>query len=314
MANPLEIELKLKLANLRTEAKKAGQEINSGLATSPKEFFAAQGQRARIERAQRNRKLDEADAAKEAKAQKLLAAKEQKAKMLASAKNLAMATAGIVAAFKVLKKTLSEMIQTADAARRTYAKILQSGGMASGFIIQRQQLAEVLGVGENEVMQYGKAIANLNSRLQFSRSVLTETNPTLTEVGWQFKVLNQDMKALWAQLTYEAAPALTTFAMSLSGLVRGATMLLPIMMPVLTLLAKLMPKAPSVPVSINRLPGSNWEKMGMVIGRVGAQDYTKKTSENTAKVVTLLEKFAHNYSHLQKWQNDNFSNPNVSYP
>jgi hypothetical protein len=220
-------------------------------------------------------------------------------------------------ALKGLKTAIEGVTRAADEARRTYAKILQSGGMAPGFVIQRQQLAQVMGVSDDAVWQYGTAIAFLNSKLEWSTSILTETNPTVTALGWEFQVTSQNMKALWAQLANDAAPAVNAFLKSLDGLIKflhantwavekdvggvfksALNMVLPSLGPWLGVAgtaAKAIgtERAPSPTVSINRLPASAWEKMGLIIGGGGmAVDHQKKIANNTNQMVQILNRIA----------------------
>lgn len=236
---------------------------------------------------------------------------------------LGVAAIGVGAALLALKKVVGEMSAAIEDARRTYAKILQSGGMGQAFIVRRQQLAEVLGVSEEQVMQYGAAINYLNVKLNWSTKILTETNPTLTALGWQFKILDQDMKAAWATLANDAAPALMLFAKAIDGIVKSITN--PKFLEFLskmafgtipTLVGKVISasdsgKAPQVPTSLDRMPASTWEKMGLVIGSSGGQNHLMKIAANTKATADAVVKMAQS---LVPSGNTTGMNPIAAYP
>jgi hypothetical protein len=295
MANELSVELRLKLDKLKGDSARAGQQVRSDLASSVKGLaptnMERQTQSERISRAQRNRKLDEADAEKERKASAM-------GKLMDSAKAMALRFATIAGILMILRKEFQLLSSAVENARNLYAKQLRSGGMAAGFVTQRAQLAEVIGVGEKEVYQYGAAIGYLNDKLAFSTKIFTDTTPTLTALSWEWKVMGQDMKAFWAQAATKLAPALFLLAKTGSLLTKVMTQLQDsFMFPGIATILKLgggllMPKAPGVPISTERMPASAWEKMGLVIGQGGGTNYARKTAEGTTKSAQYLEKIA----------------------
>ena len=242
-----------------------------------------------------------------------------------------LAAAGLRVAFEGLKRAVRDTMAEYDHARRLYAKVAQSGGMASGFVINRAALSEIIGVSEEQVYQYGMAVSYLNEKLAFSTKIFNDTNPTLTATAWEFQVLKKDVQATFAVMANEAAPALQRFTKELEHLVMVANLFhvpqvaagaaggamkgllstgLNLMLGggvIAGMLAKYgiavaasggsrndVDKAPPLPTSINRLPSSAWEKMGLVLG-MGTQDpakqtaaNTKKTAENTSKLINLL--------------------------
>jgi hypothetical protein len=229
---------------------------------------------------------------------------------------IGIAIGGAVAALSAFKYAIQETIKAYDQARQMYAKQLMSGGMARGFIVRQSQLADVLGVGENQVMQFGTAIGFLGHQLEFSTRTLTRTNSTLTATSWHIKIMEQNFKAMWAETASNAAPAIISLVDAISSLAKVATfaqseipkikksvmdfMLSGKIGALWKLDAKIEKwfdskilktiKAPDVPVSINRLPASSWEKMGLVLGQGGGNDYQKKTADATSKAVVILAK------------------------
>jgi hypothetical protein len=252
-----------------------------------------------------------------------------------------------VGAFLLLKKALSEVGDAANRAAQTYAKILQSGGMASGFVVKREQLARIIGVSEDQVMQYGAAIGYLNSRLEWSTKIFTETNPTLTALSWNMRIVQNDFEAMAAKITNAVAPALNHFLDLMDGIIKksgtavadvasDAVKNQQVFDRALQFMDKVNGKgnslypnintqtgqvsfassngqlgnkaqeelqkqfqaflkghplqnaAPQAPISLNRFPASDWQKMGLVIGGGGVNPQ-EKTAQHTAKMVTQLQ-------------------------
>lgn len=106
---------------------------------------------------------------------------------------------GLLAPIKMLDSIIS---RAAESARGTYAKSLQSGGVSVGLTAYRGNLARVLGVGENEVFQYGKQVTYLSDKLRYATYVQARYNSALTESAWQVGVFKSNWSAM-----------MTTFAM-----------------------------------------------------------------------------------------------------
>jgi|ERR1017187_2371884 hypothetical protein len=211
-------------------------------------------------------------------------------------------------AIKPIKMLGEVALHAAENARRLYASSLQSGGLPIAFTQWRQSLAAVLGVGEQEVLQYGRAIAILNKDLQWSNKIIAQTNPTLTAMGWKWKILQQDMHALTASIGYELAPAMNVFTEVMHALIIDLSLavrtlgdmkrVMDSVDPVHWLLKWLFPmqKAPAPVASMNRLAPSEMERAGLVLGNMGIQSPAVQTARNTAKTVSLLEKFLNSVS------------------
>jgi hypothetical protein len=101
-------------------------------------------------------------------------------------------------AFEKLIAPLRMVAASAEAARRIYARQLQTG-LGGEFTVRRSILADAIGVGEDEVMNYGKAISALNGRFAYAIKVMTETTPALTATGWRMRELNANMAAAAAE-------------------------------------------------------------------------------------------------------------------
>ena len=234
--------------------------------------------------------------------------------MKMSLKGIAIATAIAGAGILTLKKIISEVGEAANKAAATYAKILQSGGMASGFVVKREQLAKIIGVSEDQVMQYGAAINYLNSKLEWSTKIFTETNPTLTALAWNFRILENDFSAMIAKLSTDGAPAFNAFLDFLDEVIKKGTNILTKGEPYLPAIGHGMANTfpggqilegiwkwmegdaaknpikpvPQAPISLNRFPASSWQKMGLVIGG-GGRSPQEKIAQNTSKTVTHLQ-------------------------
>lgn len=112
------------------------------------------------------------------------------------------------ASFLALRKVVNELSQAFERARTLYAKNLSSGGLGQGYVTQRAILAQVIGVSENEVMQYGSAISFLNAKLATATRIINETNPTLSATSMNFQVMKQNISAAWAKIAEAISPAL----------------------------------------------------------------------------------------------------------
>lgn len=253
------------------------------------------------------------------------------------------AVAAVTASMTALRYAAGKVGSAMERARGIYARMLTSGGMAPGFIVQRAQLAGVLGVSEDSVIQYGRAIGFLNEKLSWSSKILTETNPTVTALGWEFKVTQQNMHAMWASLANDAAPAIEKFLSKINQLSKSAVNVADGIAKQLELNKRLLDfsekynelqyrtkfdksgnitfdkfvgpdgkplgewmqkklkslfdnfqingeRSPSIPTSINRMPSSNWESMGMVLGIGVSQNWNQKTAQGVAKLVSINEK------------------------
>lgn len=238
MGNEISVEMRLKLEKLKQDAARAGKDINSGLASSVKglgktsieqEEDAAIRQRRReaIARRNRNAALDDADRKKEDAKQKsgpnriispLLAGLGLGIPGIGGIAALAQinpAMAGLVASIRLLRFAIDE---TADAAQRSkmlYARTMQSG-FGIGMQTQRESLAAVLGVGENDVYRFGFAVNYLNGKLAEANKVIAESNPTLTKLSWETGVMKKNFEALKDSITSILAPAIESITKRIS--------------------------------------------------------------------------------------------------
>lgn len=207
-------------------------------------------------------------------------------------------------------------VEAAESARRLYARSLQSGGLGVGFVARRAMLAETIGVSEEEVYSYGRAVRYLNDQLVFATNVAAGTNASLTATAWSLRVVQEDLKALGALLAYEISDAVRLLARAFhqlaveiapvmaiigkvirNGLLAAMSMAAVSMGPAMAeafariaLKAGFGENAPTPEVSTKRMPFSAWEKMGLVIGSGGVNDFAKQTASNTRKTVEKLER------------------------
>ena len=112
--------------------------------------------------------------------------------------------------------------RSAEEAKRYYSKTLQSG-FGTQLTIKRSLLANAIGVGENEVWQYGAAVSALNEKFSHATKVLSEANPVLTQLSWDTSVLSADFQALKAKIAVEMAPAVQGFIGALDELLKWLT-------------------------------------------------------------------------------------------
>ena len=146
---------------------------------------------------------------------------------------LAAFTLGLKAvelSFDGLKSVVEKTIDAFEDARRNYANATTSGfGLKAG--IQRTNMAEIIGVGENEVFQYASAFRYLNDRLKFSSAILAENSTRLTETDYNWKILGKDMDAMFSKVGRDFAPAVDKFISFFDKLVKKITESIPQMTP-----------------------------------------------------------------------------------
>lgn len=232
----------------------------------------------------------------------------------------ALATAALVAAstavgvaLKALQMTIKGVIDSFEKARRSYATALMSGGLPLSFTVRRTQLASVLGVSEKEVFQFGRQISYLNDRLAWSGNIIAQTTPALAGVGWEFRIIRENLSALFADLAMKFAPQAMTFGEGVNVLIKAMDRLVnsgafkALMMMEATFssaggirgLVSLLGQKMGTPSSIDRvppplaymkqLPVSAWEKMGLVIGGFGGTNPAQQTAQNTKRTVEELK-------------------------
>jgi hypothetical protein len=140
----------------------------------------------------------------------------------------------ISAALAPLKMFAKMVMQAAEAARKLYANALMSG-MGIGMTVKRNMLADILGVSENDIFQFGKQIAYLQPQLKDAEKILEETNKPLTQLTWEWKILKIQIQAATAQLASVLFPfieqlieSLKEFAkaMNIQALIGGAVLFL----------------------------------------------------------------------------------------
>jgi hypothetical protein len=198
-------------------------------------------------------------------------------------------------AFHLLLIPLNMVVRQAEAAARLYSKSLTSGGLPIGFTTRRSLLAEVLGVGEQDVLKYASAIRTLNEGLRVSSAVIADSVPALTTIGWEWRMIKVDLQALAMTVANSLVPALhlmfTAIHTEVTKLIQVAQLfrLSPAYQQMM-LLARLLgyKEAPAPETSAHRLRSSPWEQMGMVMGIGTAENPIKQTAKNTARSAELL--------------------------
>lgn len=354
------IDLRLNSDKVAKDIADAGRSINSGLASSVSglrkvagpttieaedEQAAAQRRRDSIGRRNRNAALDAADRDRERrrfeKANPIptapTAGRLPVATMLAglglgvpglgsiaALGQMHPAMAAIVGGMRLFRAEMDALTRTIhnanQQARQLYAKTLRSG-LGTEMTAHRSALAQVIGVSEDEVYQFGAAVAFLNGRLEFATSKIAANNPVLTAAAWNVEIMKKDLEALGSTIAAEAAPAVNVLAKSISVLAKVATEAAPAIIKfatqigvrlltqnslALTYLRTFIEKnaeslglkgagneqAPSPVAFMKQMPASQWERMGLVVGTAGATNYQQKTATNTALAVQWLQVIA----------------------
>ena len=200
-------------------------------------------------------------------------------------------------AVKPIRMMIHAFLEAADAARKIYAKSLQSGGLPVGFITWRTNLADIIGVGENEVLQYGQAIQLLNGQIRTATKGIADSVPSLTAVSYEWKIMKLNLHAAEMSIMSQFAPAMNVLvqylrfgAENIAKLSHALNILSAIGLPpwMQAILKVAMPKVPPPTASANRLTAGEFERRGLVIGSVGSGNYAQKTERNTGKTAELL--------------------------
>ena len=205
-------------------------------------------------------------------------------------------------ALKALGAVVSETTKSFENARQLYAKAL-TGGMGLGFTAKRSMVANIMGVSETEVFRFGSQMAYLNPRLQQASEILAKTAGPLTQVSWEFKILQADLSAMFSKLASDMAPAIDNFIVGLDKLVQFLTRNVGLFEkmwiatnPALYLGFKLFQKKyseadqskmPGITSWMKQLPASSWEKMGLQVGP-NANNYARQTAQNTRQMARDL--------------------------
>lgn len=192
------------------------------------------------------------------------------------------------------------VMAAAESARALYAKQLRSGGLPMEFVAKRSLLAQAIGVGDDEVLQYGKAVAYLNEKFRDASNIFERTNPELTALSWDWQAMRTELAAIVADIASDVAPALRllvgflrVLAESFNTLRRNLMNNLPGVLGILTkgvggIMSKYFPGAPGAEGNSARMAASPWERMGLVLG-VATGNHAAETARNTRSTVRVLE-------------------------
>lgn len=208
---------------------------------------------------------------------------------------------GVIAVnFMLLKKASHELVKAFEQARSMFSKQLQSGGLPLGFVAQRSLMAEMLGVGEKEVYQYAEAVAFLNDKVRFATAVYQKTTPELAAASIELRALMLDIKSLGMLMANEFSQSIRKVILVLRYAIEDAAKLVKFTTyltgagAISRIIAKMIPgdmeKMPTPGAFSNRLPSSQFEKMGLVIGTGPGTNYPKETAQNTKRAANALEK------------------------
>ena len=130
------------------------------------------------------------------------------------------AVAAATAAMTALRYAATKVADAFERAAGLYAKNLASGGLGQNYITRQSILASVIGVSEQQVMQYGNQIAILNEKLAMATRIISETQPTLTATAWNFRVLKENLAALWAKVAMALAPAINRLLELINAMIK----------------------------------------------------------------------------------------------
>jgi len=225
---------------------------------------------------------------------------------------------------KVLEKAASMMVaafqkifESAEKAQQVYSRALTSG-LGIGFANKRGIQAGILGVSEQEVLQFGAALNYINPKIEQATKSIEKSIMPLTTMNIDFKMLKLEVDALTMSIAAQLAPAITGIINLLSNLVAAFTkfsteiavvikaavggifqaVLTPILGP---LGAKLASKFAGLLISsksdvgalptpqsyMKQMPASSWEKLGLIVGG-GTNNYAQQTAKNTKDIADMM--------------------------
>jgi len=236
----------------------------------------------------------------------------------------ASAAAIPLAALAATLLSLRRAIKSANEAAELYAKTLQSGGLPLGFVSWRSSLASILGVSEDEVLSFAKAVDGLGERVKESTDIIARNAPELAKTSWEMRMLKLEWQAFWSEFSKAMSPVLRQILRGISAFLKPFTMaaelinklseakryaqdlklqgyekwadLLPeggikgFIKEWITQSREELSKAPEPIAWSRRLPGSDWERKGLVLGGfgmaggVGIEEPSKQTANNTTQI------------------------------
>lgn len=239
----------------------------------------------------------------------------------------ASAAAIPLAALAATLLSLRRAIKSANEAAELYAKTLQSGGLPLGFVSWRSSLASILGVSEDEVLSFSQAVSGLGERVKDATDTIARNAPELAKTTWEWRMLKLEWQAFWSEFSKAMSPVLRELLRALSqyfhllGNVIGFLNKQQREMSEMGLkfwgkVADFVPEgsikegmkkwlkewresiseAPPPTAWSRRLPGSDWERKGLVLGGfgmaggIGIEEPSKQTANNTRETVKLLGK------------------------
>ena len=217
-----------------------------------------------------------------------------------------------------MKGLAAMMKSSVESGRRTYTNAVMSG-TGLGFGAHRESIARVIGVGVQDIYQFGSAVANLSKQLREASIANARTAQDLAALSFQTGVLKENINALQNQFSAGLAPVLKDIATVVSkftgavvGMIEQFSDAFKDMMENIAKLALGMGNkwlgeiirnflaklgaggatAQAMDGSARRYQTSPWERMGLVLGQGPSGNHARETANNTRRMVALLQKLA----------------------
>lgn len=222
----------------------------------------------------------------------------------ASLSPLGAAVAAVALQFVALRRVLSEY----NDAAALYSKALRSGGLSISYTAGKANLSSVLGVSEEDVLNYAQAVQYIGPKISQATRLQVEYNSTMTATAWEMRAAQQNLKSVWTVLAGEAAPAIRVFASAVNELAASSASavkspygktLLSVLFPTMALGASfgsLGQGAPALTANMSRTPASSWERMGLGMGYGSGNSLliqnTRRTATGVENLKAVLEKLA----------------------
>jgi len=168
---------------------------------------------------------------------------------LSGARGAAIATAALVGgatalglSFKALRMTITDLVIPAiKNAAQLYAKSLTTG-LNTKFLASRGMAAKILGVSEEEVIRFGKALDWLNPKIREDAAILAAAATPLATTNAYFEILKIKIESLGTQIAMALKPTLDSAIRSVSAFVevlRKSTIIESVLEPAFWVLTKI---------------------------------------------------------------------------
>ena len=120
----------------------------------------------------------------------------------------------------IFKWSVEKFKASVERASQLYSKSLNSG-LGLAMTTKRSTLADIMGVSEQDVFRFGAQMAYLNPKIEWATAILAKTAIPLTQLGWEFKVMQNNLSAMAAKIFAQASPAVLKMIQELNVFIKN---------------------------------------------------------------------------------------------